>query len=110
MKRRNALKFAAALMAVTTAFSLMSVPAFAATSGGDSATAASWQVSKSKTATALDGNNQTTVTLSLPSAEEKLTSDIVFVLDKSSCGQTPRKRPASCSASSRTPSRIRRPR
>ena len=43
------------------------------------------QVSRSKTTTELDSNNESTVTLSLPSAEEQLTSDIVFVLDKSSC-------------------------
>ena len=45
-----------------------------------------WDVSKSKTATKLDTNTWTSdVTLSLPSAEEALASDIVFVLDKSSC-------------------------
>ena len=43
-------------------------------------------VSRSKTATELDANKQSTVTLSLPSAQEELTSDIVFVLDKSQCG------------------------
>lgn len=43
-------------------------------------------VSKSKIATKLDTNTWTSnVTLSLPSAEEALGSDIVFVLDKSSC-------------------------
>ena len=43
-----------------------------------------WNVSRSKTATALDTNTWTSnVTLSLPSAEEKLASDVVFVLDKS---------------------------
>ncbi|MDY3013894.1 MAG: vWA domain-containing protein [Evtepia sp.] len=42
-----------------------------------------WDVSRSKTATELNKNNESTVTLSLPSAEEKLSSDIVFVLDKS---------------------------
>ena len=42
-------------------------------------------VSRSKTAIALDSSNQSTVTLSLPSAEEQLASDIVFVLDKSNC-------------------------
>ncbi len=42
-------------------------------------------VSRSKTATELDSDNESTVTLSLPSAEEQLTSDVVFVLDKSSC-------------------------
>ena len=39
--------------------------------------------SKSKTATQLDENYQSQVTLSLPSAEEQLVSDVVFVLDKS---------------------------
>lgn len=41
-------------------------------------------VSKSKTATALDADGSTRVTLSLPSAEETLASDVVFVLDGSS--------------------------
>ena len=45
-----------------------------------------WDTSKSKTATNLDANYESQVTLSLPSAEETLTSDVVFVLDKSSCG------------------------
>ena len=41
-------------------------------------------VSRSKTATALDTSTWTSnVTLSLPSAEEALASDVVFVLDKS---------------------------
>ena len=44
-----------------------------------------WDVSRSKTATNLDKNYESQVTLSLPSAEETLTSDVVFVLDKSSC-------------------------
>ena len=39
-------------------------------------------ISKSKTATQLV-NDESTITLSLPSAQEKLASDIVFVLDKS---------------------------
>jgi len=50
-----------------------------------------WQISKSKTAspTALSGDNKTTtVTLSLPSAEEELSSDVVFVMDDSSCINT----------------------
>ena len=47
--------------------------------------AENWEVSKSKTATALDADGSTRVTLSLPSAEEKLASDVVFVLDTSSC-------------------------
>lgn len=47
--------------------------------------AENWEVSKSKTATALDADGSTRVTLSLPSAEETLASDVVFVLDTSSC-------------------------
>ena len=42
-------------------------------------------VSRSKTATDLDDNYRSTVTLSLPSAEEPLSSDIVFVMDTSDC-------------------------
>lgn len=42
-----------------------------------------WQISKSKTATNLDENYQSEVTLSLPAAQEQLESDVVFVLDKS---------------------------
>lgn len=46
-----------------------------------------WDISKSKTATPLDENYQTKVTLSLPSKSEKLESDVVFVLDKSTSTQ-----------------------
>ena len=46
-------------------------------------TEATWDVSRSKTATNLDSNYESKVTLSLPSAEEQLASDVVFVLDKS---------------------------
>ena len=46
-----------------------------------------WDHSKSKTATNLDANFQSTVTLSLPSAQYELVSDVVFVLDKSTSPQ-----------------------
>ena len=46
-------------------------------------TEATWDVSRSKTATNLGSNYESKVTLSLPSAEEQLASDVVFVLDKS---------------------------
>lgn len=72
---RKSKKLPALLAALALAVSLVST----------SALAASWTVSKSKTATALDSKDQTKVTLSLPSAEETLSSDVVFVLDKSSC-------------------------
>ena len=42
-----------------------------------------WEHSKSKTATNLDKNYQSQVTLSLPSAEEQLVSDVVFVTSSS---------------------------
>ena len=45
-----------------------------------------WEHSKSKTATNLDANYQSQVTLSLPSSEYQLASDVVFVLDKSTSG------------------------
>lgn len=51
------------------------------------APATQWDTSKSKTATNLDSNYESKVKLSLPSAEEKLDSDIVFVLDKSTSVQ-----------------------
>ena len=48
-----------------------------------------YDVSKSKTATQLDTGTWTSdITLSLPSAEEPLTSDVVFVLDGSSSADT----------------------
>lgn len=45
-----------------------------------------WERSKSKTATNLDENFESQVTLSLPAAEEELVTDVVFVFDESSCG------------------------
>ena len=45
-------------------------------------------VSRSKTNDGLNSDHQTNITLSLPSAEEKLESDIVFVLDGSSSAET----------------------
>ena len=44
-----------------------------------------WDHSKNKTATKFDKDFNSRVTLSLPSAEKELVSDVVFVLDKSSC-------------------------
>ena len=46
-----------------------------------------WHISKSKTATELDANYQSKVTLSLPAAQEQLESDVVFVLDKSTSAE-----------------------
>lgn len=47
-----------------------------------------WDISRSKSATSLNENNESTVTPSLPSAEEKLKSEVVFVLDGSSSADT----------------------
>lgn len=47
-----------------------------------------WDISRSKVATALNKTNESTVTLSLPSAEKNLNSDVVFVLDGSSSANT----------------------
>ena len=43
-----------------------------------------WETSKSKTATNLDENYESQVTLSLPAKDIELVSDVVFVLDESS--------------------------
>ena len=43
-----------------------------------------WETSKSKTATNLDANYESQVTLSLPAAETVPVTDVVFVLDRSS--------------------------
>ncbi len=53
----------------------------------ETAAATKWETSKSKTAEATDTEDVYDVTLSLPAAEENLNSDIVFVLDKSSCNE-----------------------
>lgn len=50
-------------------------------------TSGDWQISKSKEATNLDSNGVSNVTLSLPSAQEALSTDVVFVLDKSTSAE-----------------------
>ena len=46
-----------------------------------------WETSKSKTATNLNADYQSQVTLSLPASEEELVSDVVFILDKSTSSE-----------------------
>ena len=46
-----------------------------------------WQHSKSKTASALSEDLESTIKLSLPSAEEPLATDIVLVMDVSMCAE-----------------------
>ena len=74
----------ACLLALVMLIGAMPVMALAAEPEAEKPTSFDWEVSKSKTATALDADGSTRVTLSLPSAEETLTSDVVFVLDGSS--------------------------
>lgn len=52
-------------------------------SGGSGGEKDFWEISKSKTATNLDKNFESAVTLSLPAKDEQLVTDVVFVLDKS---------------------------
>lgn len=89
-KGLNRLLILVLAVTVILSFSFLSV-AFAAESsdGGSGATDTPSQTttqighSKSKTATNLDSNYESKVTLSMPSKEEKLATDVVFVLDKS---------------------------
>ena len=69
---------------LTADLTLHGVWTFTKKSSGGGTDPIEWNVSRSKTATALDTSTWTSnVTLSLPSAEEALASDVVFVLDKS---------------------------
>lgn len=78
----------ACLLALVMLIGAMPVMALAAEPEAEKPASFDWEVSKSKTATALDADGSTRVTLSLPSAEETLTSDVVFVLDGSSSADT----------------------
>ena len=70
-------KLLSVLLCCVMLLTLLPVTAAAVDAGPD------WTVSGSKTATNLDSNFESQVTLSLPSAEEPLVTDVVFVLDKS---------------------------
>ena len=77
MKNGRWKKLAAALLAGMMAVSVTM------TASADNLQETEWDISKSKTATNLDKNFESKVTLSLPSAEEQLVTDVVLVLDKS---------------------------
>lgn len=72
--------FTAVMTSVFLAMVFVATPAMGAT-------ADIWNISKSKTATNLDENYESKVTLSLPSAQQNLDADVVFVLDKSTSAQ-----------------------
>lgn len=76
----------ACLLALVMLIGVMPV-AMAAEAETDGTDGYEWIVSKSKEATDLDANKESTITLSLPSAEEALVSDVVFVLDESECSE-----------------------
>jgi pilin isopeptide linkage protein len=87
--KKGCKKLFSLVLAIACLFS-MNLNVLADTPAENGTNSVSWQVSKSKKAspTELSGTNKTTrVTLSLPSAEEELTSDVVFVLDSSSCSK-----------------------
>ncbi|MGI6205345.1 MAG: S-layer homology domain-containing protein [Anaerovoracaceae bacterium] len=64
------------------------VQASADTSDTSDDTGTQWDVSKSKTATALSDDGTSDITISIPSKEEALSSEICFVLDKSQFSAT----------------------
>ena len=75
----------ACLLALVMLLGIMPVMAMAA--DAEATPAFDWEVSRSKTATALDADGSTRVTLSLPSAEENLATDVLLVLDASKCAK-----------------------
>ncbi len=83
--RKSIIKRLSALFAVVTLFLGVLTPVNAVEYG-------SWTSSKSMSATALNGDKQTMVTMTLPSAEYQKKMDVVFVLDKSQTpGDVPKK-------------------
>ena len=84
MRKRR--KWLAALMTFAMLVTMLPAGAFAQ-EGETEAPALQWQTSKSKTATNLDENFESDITLSLPSAQEQLATDVVFVLDKSTSAE-----------------------
>lgn len=67
------------------AAAVIALGAFPALATAAPANNVNWSVSKSKIATNLDSDFVSHVTLSLPSVEQNLKTDIVFVFDESSC-------------------------
>lgn len=77
------------LMCLLMLVNLMPTSAFAVDAGDSSEQpSTTWEYSKSKTATNLDGDLTSNVTLSLPSADEQLTTEVCFVVDKSQFADT----------------------
>ena len=81
MKNLRTSRLLAMFMCIAMMFTLLPL-------GLSAATANEWDISKSKTATNLNTDFLSQVTLSLPSAEEQLVTDVVFVLDKSTSTDT----------------------
>jgi len=83
MKRST--KFLAILLSLVMVLALLPMGTLAIGGSTTDAATPNWKVSKSKTATALNDAGETTVTLSLPSAEEQQGTDVEIVADMSSC-------------------------
>lgn len=77
----------ACLLALVMLIGAMPVMALAAEPEAEKPASFDWKVSKSKTATDLDASGSTRVTLSLPSAEENLATDVLLILDASKCAK-----------------------
>ena len=82
MKRST--KFLAVLLSLVMVLALLPAGIMAESNSPTDTDSTAWQVSKSKTATALNDAGETTVTLSLPSAEEQQGTDVEIVADMSS--------------------------
>lgn len=84
MKKKKAKHVIALWFVFVLMLSVLPGMAFAAETTKETTTSTEeWDVSRSKTATELNENFESQVTLSLPSAEKQLVTDVVLVLDKS---------------------------
>ncbi len=84
MQKKQAKYVIALWFVVVLIFSILPGMAFAAeVSEETELSTEEWDVSRSKTATELNELFESQVTLSLPSAEKQLVTDVVLVLDKS---------------------------
>ena len=84
-KHKRSRRFLSALMVLAMLVSLMPAGAFAQ-SGTTEPIQVAWDSSKSKTATNLDANYESKVTLSLPAADYQKSIDVVFVIDDTHAG------------------------
>ena len=84
-KHKRSRRFLSALMVLAMLVSLMPAGAYAQ-DGATEPIQVAWESSKSKTATNLDANHESEVTLSLPAADYEKSIDVVFVIDDTHAG------------------------